>query len=166
MNRFVYGPALADALKTIFLRNLHAFPNELWSNSSSTPPNKYINVPELVAKKYFTIRWYDDRVTSKIFGFRDGEDYYTQTSSKQYLEQDRIRVPTLSLHALDDPIVSPHYLPWEALATSRHVVFAATKGGGHVGWFQAGVKGWGIPQENQLGACELMLTVHCRLTAS
>ena len=56
LNRFVYGPILADALKTIYLRNVHAFPHHEWG----------INTAEVEAKKYFTIRWYDDRVTSKI----------------------------------------------------------------------------------------------------
>lgn len=56
MNRFVYGPVLADALKTIFLRNVHAFPRHVWG----------IDIPEVEDKKYFNIRWYDDRVTSKI----------------------------------------------------------------------------------------------------
>lgn len=52
----MYGPVLADALKTIYLRNLHAFPSHEWD----------IDTAEVEEKKWFTIRWYDDRVTSKI----------------------------------------------------------------------------------------------------
>ncbi|KAF8315699.1 AB-hydrolase YheT [Clavulina sp. PMI_390] len=129
-NRYVYGPVLADALKTIYMRNLHAFPSVDWD----------INTAEVEARKYFTIRWYDDRVTSKIFGFRDAHDYYTQTSSQQYMT--RIKVPLLALHSLDDPIVSPHYLPWDDLKHSESIVFASTARGGHVGWFQSGEKGF------------------------
>jgi len=51
LNRFVYGPILADALKTIYLRNVHACSHPEWG----------INTTE--AEASLTIRWYDDRVT-------------------------------------------------------------------------------------------------------
>lgn len=149
MNRFVYGPVLADALKTIFLRNVHAFPTNVWG----------IDIPEVEAKKYCNIRWYDDRVTSKILyalphhllpsckltkemhsGFRDAHDYYTQTSSKQYIPN--IKTPLLSLHAKDDPIVAPYYLPWKEVQQTKYIVMASTEGGGHVGWFKHGEDGY------------------------
>lgn len=135
MNRFVYGPVLADALRNIFAANLHAFP----PHSSATVPFD-VNVPEVLAKKYFTIRWYDDRVTSKLFGFVDGEDYYVKTSSQPWLEQGAIQIPTLALYSLDDPILHPDNMPWDVVrrSTNKAVVFAATQGGGHVGWFEDG----------------------------
>ena len=80
-----------------------------------------------------------DTLFSFQSGFRDAHDYYTQTSSKQYMS--RIKIPLLSLHALDDPIVAPYYLPWNEVKQTKHVVFASTNGGGHVGWFKHGENG-------------------------
>ncbi len=147
MNRFVYGPVLADALRNIFAANLHAFP----PHSNNTVPFG-VNVPEVLAKKYFTIRWYDDRVTSKLFGFTDGEDYYVKTSSQPWLEQGAIQIPTLALHSLDDPILHPDNIPWDVVrrSTNKAVVFAATQGGGHVGWFEDGHGGEYTPTGNSL----------------
>ena len=54
----------------------------------------------------------------------------------------RIKIPLLSLHALDDPIVAPYYLPWNEVKQTKHVVFGATNGGGHVGWFKRGENGY------------------------
>ena len=40
----------------------------------------------------------------------------------------RIKIPLLSLHSLDDPIVSTHYVPWDDVKKSEHIVFASTSG--------------------------------------
>src|ERR1700683_4443354 len=129
MNRLIYGPILANALRVIFKANLHAFP----------PNTTSIDLPKVLAKKYFTIRWFDDHVTSKLFGFKDGTDYYTKTSSKQYMKS--IVIPTLSLHSMDDPIIAAHNLPWDEVVKTGNVIFASTDRGGHVGWFTSGSGG-------------------------
>lgn len=129
LGKYVYGPIMARNLRSVYLRNVHAFPEKDWD----------INTTEVESAKYFTIRWYDDRVTSKIFGFIDAEDYYTQASPDQYM--DRVKVPLLALHALDDPIVHASYLPWDGVNKSEHIVFASTDKGGHVGWFKKGQDG-------------------------
>jgi predicted alpha/beta-fold hydrolase len=81
-----------------------------------------------------TLYDFDDRVTAPVHGFRDAHDYYTRSSSLQYLT--RIRVPTLLLSARDDP-----FLPAEVLAEVRDVARANPyltpefpERGGHVGF--------------------------------
>src|SRR5271169_404485 len=48
-----------------------------------------------------SLRDFDDQVTARHFGFLDAQDYYTRAASTQVLDQ--IALPTLVLHANDDP---------------------------------------------------------------
>jgi predicted alpha/beta-fold hydrolase len=52
---------------------------------------------------------FDDAVTAPLHGFHDVHDYYTRSSSRQYLRN--IDIPTLILHAEDDPFMTPQVLP-------------------------------------------------------
>lgn len=74
---------------------------------------------------------YDGRVVARLYGFRDAEDYYRQSSSRQYLQS--IRIPTLIVQARDDPFTTPEILPGED-ELSSHVRLEITAGGGHVGF--------------------------------
>lgn len=74
---------------------------------------------------------FDDRVTAPLHGFKDVHDYYTRSSSRQYLHN--IRVPTLILHAEDDPFMTPEVLPSrDELSASIELEVSAC--GGHVGF--------------------------------
>lgn len=75
---------------------------------------------------------FDEVVTAPHFGFRDARDYYAQASSLPYLS--RIRVPTLIIHAEDDPFIP--FTPFAALPKSEFVSVFATPYGGHVGFWQ------------------------------
>ncbi len=77
---------------------------------------------------------FDDCFTAPVHGFRDAEDYYTQSSSLPYLH--RIQVPALLYSAEDDP-----FLPIQVLNQVRVVADSTpalrphfTPRGGHVGW--------------------------------
>ena len=74
---------------------------------------------------------FDDRVTAPLHGFRNVEDYYTRSSSRQYLRH--IRIPTLMIHAEDDPFMTPEVLPTrDELSSSIRLEVSAH--GGHVGF--------------------------------
>jgi hypothetical protein len=81
---------------------------------------------------------FDDRVTAPLHGFAGADDYYRRSSCRQYLGG--IGVPTLVLHARDDPFLSPEAIPApaEVPATLTLEVYRA---GGHVG-FVAGRWPW------------------------
>lgn len=81
---------------------------------------------------------FDDRVTAPLHGFEDVHDYYTHSSSRQYLRM--INVPTLILHARDDPFMTPQVLP-SADELSPDIVIEISAGGGHVG-FVHGMLPW------------------------
>ena len=74
---------------------------------------------------------YDDRVVARLYGFRNADDYYGQSSSRQFLGS--IRRPTLVIQAHDDPFLTPEALP-TADELSSTVQLEVTQGGGHVGF--------------------------------
>ncbi len=78
-----------------------------------------------------TIRAWDERVTAPLHGFEGAEDYYTRSSSAQFLRH--IRRPTLVLHARDDPFMTPAVIP-DPDALSESVEMEISQGGGHVGF--------------------------------
>ena len=78
-----------------------------------------------------TFRQFDNAITAPLHGFRNVDDYYTRSSSRQYLH--RIRIPTLIIHALDDP-----FLPADAIPSDKDLAPSVTlelsPHGGHVGF--------------------------------
>ena len=50
-----------------------------------------------------TIKEFDDRYTSRAHGFADANDYYQRASSLRVIDQ--IQIPTLIIHAEDDPFI-------------------------------------------------------------
>lgn len=86
-----------------------------------------------------TLPEFDDVVTAPRNGWRDATEYYTVNSADQYLP--RIELPTLVIHAMDDPMIPPQpYLAvdWEALERGGAVRRAITARGGHVGFHERG----------------------------
>lgn len=65
--------------------------------------------------------------------FPDVDAYYVWCSSHKIVPQ--IRVPFLAINADDDPVVK--HVPMDG-GGNNMVVMTLTKGGGHLGWFQAG----------------------------
>jgi hypothetical protein len=78
-----------------------------------------------------TFRQFDDRVTAPLHGFAGVDDYYTRASSRQYLRG--ITVPTLILHARDDPFMETEAIPVPHELSST-VTLELSEGGGHVGF--------------------------------
>ncbi|WP_370262572.1 hydrolase [Limnobacter sp.] len=88
--------------------------------------------PQAIAscKNFFD---FDNRVTAPWHGFEDAEHYYRVCSSKPLLPH--IAVPTLMVHAQNDPFMSGQHLP-AAKDVSPLVECLFTRHGGHVGFAQ------------------------------
>lgn len=89
------------------------------------------------ARRARTLREFDDWVTAPEGGFADALDYYARTSSAPWLE--RIRVPTLVVHAQDDPFI-PHAMferHAAAIAANACLTTLYPERGGHVGFFES-----------------------------
>ena len=80
-----------------------------------------------------TFREFDDLITAPLHGFVSADDYYARSSSRQYLKG--IRIPTLILHALDDPFMTPDAVP-RASELSPSVTLELSVRGGHVGFVE------------------------------
>ena len=85
-----------------------------------------------------TIRDFDHLYTARIFGFGTADRYYETQSSRQFLE--RIRVPTLLLHAKDDPLVPFSSYQHPAVGLNPLVRLMALEHGGHLGFLARGEK--------------------------
>ena len=76
-----------------------------------------------------TLREFDDQVTARYCGFRDAEDYYTRAASSQFLH--RIAVPTLVLHADDDPFIRVLPDTRRKVLQNPCITYVQTAHGGH-----------------------------------
>lgn len=88
-----------------------------------------------------SIRVFDDAIIAPLYGFSNAEDYYTQSSSGQFLHA--IRRPTLLIRALDDPFFDPTDIPQSTIDNNSHLYDGIVKHGGHVGFLEGS---WWSPQ--------------------
>ncbi len=79
-----------------------------------------------------SIREFDDRVVAPRGGFAGASDYYARNSAVGFL--DGIRVPTLLVHALDDPWIPAHAYTGRDWSRTPALVPLLARGGGHVGF--------------------------------
>ncbi len=79
------------------------------------------------------IRDWDNAVVAPLGGFKSAEDYYARNSAQNVLGS--IRVPTLLIHAHDDPFIP--FAPFEtpAVRDNDWIRLLAPRQGGHVGFF-------------------------------
>jgi len=83
----------------------------------------------------WTIRRFDDLITAPHMGFRNVAHYYERASALPFIE--RIAVPTLIVHAKDDPFIP--FAPFERreVTANSNVALIAPNHGGHVGFIAA-----------------------------
>jgi len=78
-----------------------------------------------------SIEEFDEHYTAPMHGFLNANDYYQRASGMAFLK--RISVPTLIIHAKDDPFLSDDVIP-EAAALSPYIEYQLCQNGGHVGF--------------------------------
>ncbi len=96
-------------------------------------PDRY-DVRELALVR--TLREFDERYTAPHGGFSDAADYYARSSSLPLIR--RIRVPTLIVHAEDDPFIPFDSLRHPSIGANPNVILLAPRHGGHVGFVSDG----------------------------
>ncbi len=105
-----------------FLRNLlKRFRHKVRLFPRAFDPNRAVGIRSL--------REFDDRITALYSGFLSAEDYYYRVAAARVV--DRIAVPTLILHALDDPFVHIGPDTLASLEANPHITFLQTTHGGH-----------------------------------
>ena len=76
-----------------------------------------------------SLREFDDRVTALYAGFQGADDYYFRAAAARGI--DRITVPTLILHALDDPFVRITPASRAVLLANPAITLIEPEHGGH-----------------------------------
>jgi uncharacterized protein len=76
-----------------------------------------------------TLRDFDHHVTAHYCGFESGEDYYQRAAAARVV--DRIAVPTLVIHSLDDPFIRILPETRARILANPHITYVETAHGGH-----------------------------------
>jgi predicted alpha/beta-fold hydrolase len=76
-----------------------------------------------------SLREFDDKIVARYCGFRDASDYYFRAASARVV--DRIAVPTLVIHAQDDPFIRILPDTRALLLANPNIDFVETRHGGH-----------------------------------
>ena len=82
-----------------------------------------------------TLRDFDEYYTAVVHGFEGADDYYRRASSIHDI--DRIQIPTLIIHAQDDPFIPFAPLKNEGLAANPFILLVDPEAGGHVAFISA-----------------------------
>ncbi len=82
-----------------------------------------------------SLREFDDKITAYYCGFRGADDYYDRASAAHVIGQ--IAVPTLVLHAANDPFIRITAETRRKIAANRNITFVETGDGGHCAFLGA-----------------------------
>ncbi|UJR22957.1 hypothetical protein I4U23_025984 [Adineta vaga] len=125
--------------------NMHVYNRRLTNNlirylrqheEHFSQQNSKANLNLQTAYRSRTVREFDRNVIIPIHGFRDVDHYYTEASSHKWIKY--IRISTLILSAMDDPICPIDGLPYEDIQKNSYIIAIKTLEGGHVSYLQ----GW------------------------
>ncbi|MCW8442899.1 hydrolase [Fluoribacter gormanii] len=114
----VYQASLLERLRTVFLQKLDVINCQL----------------PLSKQKLYSIKTlyeFDEQITAPLHGFVNAKEYYQKSNARQYLSQ--IATPTLIIHALDDPFMTPDVVP-TVDELSPDILLELSQHGGHVGF--------------------------------
>jgi uncharacterized protein len=76
-----------------------------------------------------SIREFDDVITARYCGFEGAQDYYTRASAARVI--DKITLPTLVIHAADDPFIRLLPETRARILANPHIQYLETVHGGH-----------------------------------
>ncbi len=117
-NNFIYMNRFLKTLKEKTLLKLEKFPKN--------------GIDKDIVLKATSFKDFDNAVTAPLFGFKNAEDYWKESSSKQFIPT--IRKPTLLINALDDSFLSESCFPFQEAKNHSYLNFETPKYGGHVGF--------------------------------
>jgi uncharacterized protein len=110
----IYERRFVHALLKRFRRKAFLFPRAFDPNRSNL---------------VHSLRDFDEKITALYAGFRNADDYYFRASSARVL--DRIAVPTLLIHATDDPFVRLTPATRNQIDANPQLQLLETAHGGH-----------------------------------
>ena len=87
-------------------------------------------LPKLNSSQIKSVLDFDEYITAPQNGFKNAKDYYEQSSSGPYIQD--IKLPTLILHAKDDPFIGN--ADFYKIQKKTNIDLLITQFGGHVSW--------------------------------
>ncbi|MGA8493153.1 MAG: alpha/beta fold hydrolase [Terriglobales bacterium] len=82
-----------------------------------------------------SLRDFDDKVTAHYCGFEGAADYYERSAAANVV--DRVAVPTLILHAANDPFIRILPKTRQNILSNPNITFVETEDGGHCSFLAA-----------------------------
>lgn len=135
LNRRIYTPMFLKTMRHKALQKLQQFPGLFDRQALDAAQDLHA---------------FDNVFTAPLHGFRDADDYWARASAKSHLHL--LRVPSLLVHARNDPFVPAWSLPTPAdvgaattlwqLQHGGHVGFAQGRPPGHLHYLPHAVGGW------------------------
>lgn len=95
---------------------------------------KDLNLEKVLTCK--TFKEFDQEFTHKIHKIPNVEEYYKERSSRFFLE--KIKIPTILLNSLDDPVVSHHLIEYDSVK-NENIILLVSKRGSHGSYLQGGI---------------------------
>ncbi|WP_457749695.1 hydrolase [Sulfurimonas sp.] len=141
----VSAPMLLDACSSYMNKGFSKFyqklllkdlKNDLDKKYDMFDMQKLIRLKRSDIKKLKTFWTFDDAYTAPIHGFSSAQDYYKKSSCRQFLKY--ITIPTLIVHAKDDPFMPENILPTND-EISQNINLEIYTYGGHVGFISGNV---------------------------
>ena len=83
---------------------------------------------------------FDENYTAPVFGFKNALDYWTQSSSRQFIPN--IEIPALLVNAADDSFLSEECYPFEEAKAMDNFFLQVPAKGGHVGFLGTDKQGF------------------------
>ena len=110
-----------------------------------------------------TLRQFDDRITAHYCGFTGADDYYARAAAANVI--DRIAMPTLIIHAKNDPFIRMQAETLRRIAANPNITYIETQDGGHcafVGEPNGGHNGDPV-DDGRWAECEVVdfVAAHC-----
>ncbi len=126
------GNLIAQRSNWIYHRDfVRRLKNRIRLKASLYPEVYDINQLHLVR----TLREFDERFTSVAHGFANAADYYHKASALRVMDQ--IRIPTLIIHAQDDPFIPFAPLRDPSVGANPYILLLGPERGGHVAFVAA-----------------------------
>jgi uncharacterized protein len=98
----------------------------------------HLEIKNIPVEKIATFDDYLRNYTIPFHGFKDAADFYDQSSCEQFIAS--IKVPSLMVNALNDPILGKQCYPYDAARHHPTFYFETPKAGGHLGFSLANSK--------------------------
>ncbi|MFD1294135.1 YheT family hydrolase [Lutibacter holmesii] len=122
--------ALAKTENTIYMKRFLRTLKKKSIEKLEKFPNSNLDLSAITTAQNFAE--FDGAVTAPLFGFKNAQDYWTQSSSKAFLPA--IKLPTFIINALDDTFLSKSCFPFEIAKNHKQITLETPKYGGHVGF--------------------------------